>query len=140
MKHAVDYDIIRLVEQKYNEHRRAPLETDAARWIPYEQDDASFVRRAWKRLKFEYARKLVSLASSDNYSVRNEALRYLAAVKNLDSWQYSMLAERCDARTLTGLARTEGVDMRYFLDSRATNCNLNQDAFVQVRCLSLRHD
>lgn len=75
--------------------------------------ETSYLQK-WTALKFSFAKRLLVLATSDNRFIRRKAVRQLAKIKKLESWQYSQLADMIDARTAVGLARTPDVDPRIF--------------------------
>lgn len=75
----------------------------------------SIIDRFWDSMTFSYARRLLNLAQNENREYRLRAVESLSKIKNLDDWHYSFLAHMCDERTAVALARTEGVDQRFFL-------------------------
>ncbi|XP_075991078.1 protein SERAC1 [Anticarsia gemmatalis] len=71
--------------------------------------------RIWKSLKYSLAWKLLWLCRHGNKDQRNLALEQLAAFKNNKIWDCCKLAQALDKNTAVLLARTRGVDLRYFL-------------------------
>lgn len=64
--------------------------------------------------------------------MRWKATKYLARIKDLHNWQYSLLANECDSRTAIALARVEGVDSRYFVQPPGYGVICNQDYLVHI--------
>lgn len=75
----------------------------------------SFIDKFWDSVAFTYAKKLLTIAQSDDLRTRKKAVDALSRIKTLDDWHYSLLAHMLDARTAVGLARSEDVDLKYFL-------------------------
>ncbi|XP_063911696.1 protein SERAC1 isoform X3 [Zophobas morio] len=68
----------------------------------------------WKSLKYSFAKRLLTLANSENEFIRKKAVRQLSKIKNLENWQCSQLSSMIDPRTAVGLARTADSDLRLF--------------------------
>ncbi|KAF9406303.1 hypothetical protein HW555_013276 [Spodoptera exigua] len=71
--------------------------------------------RIWKSLKHSLAWRLLWLCRHGNKDQRNIALEQLASFKNNKVWDCCKLAQAMDENTAVLLARTRGVDLRYFL-------------------------
>lgn len=84
-------------------------------WISCDVEKENSISSIWKSLKFTYARRLLNLSKNDNKIVRLRAIKHLAEIKNLEKWQYSLLANTCDASTAVSLARFEGVNKSLFM-------------------------
>lgn len=104
-KHAAEY--IYVDDPSYN--RTFQLEYDKATRQP-----VGF-GRIWKSLKHSLAWRLLWLCRHGNKDQRNIALEQLAAFKNNKIWDCCKLAQAIDENTAVLLARTRGVDIRYFL-------------------------
>lgn len=115
LNNTVDTSIIELMEP----HKIAELEEKHIvflDWLKTYSTTESSIMQGWNSLKFIVARKLVALANSENKQVRMRAVRHLGSIKNLDNWHYSILARMCTAQTAVGLARTPGIDKRFFVE------------------------
>lgn len=88
------------------------------------------IEHAWNSFKLSYARRLLSLTLSDNIIVRDKALKKLASIKKLDDWHCSLLANSLDARTAIALARTKGVDPRFFIRPQVHYANYSKRMLV----------
>lgn len=86
--------------------------------------------RFWDSLSFTYSRRLLNIAQSEDENFRRRAVDALAHIKTLDSWHYSILAHMVDARTAVGLARSENVDLKYFLKPPSRYVIYNHDRIV----------
>ncbi|CAH0716491.1 unnamed protein product, partial [Brenthis ino] len=71
--------------------------------------------RIWKSLKYSLAWRLLWLCRNGNKEQQNLALDQLAAFKNNKHWDCLKIAQALDKTTAVLLARTHGVDLRYFL-------------------------
>ncbi|GLH04974.1 Protein SERAC1 [Gryllus bimaculatus] len=70
----------------------------------------------WVSWKNSLAWRLLHMAQTGDQRDRLEAVRSLVDIKDLKDSDYRQLAQACDARTAVGLARTRGVDLRFFLN------------------------
>ncbi|XP_044259794.1 protein SERAC1 isoform X1 [Tribolium madens] len=95
------------------------------------RQETSYLQK-WNALKFSFAKRLLVLASSDNRFLRKRAVRQLARIKKLETWQYSQLADMIDARTAVGLARTPGVEPRLFNNPPLRFLGHTHDMIVDV--------
>lgn len=90
-------------------------EVNLPSWLNGPNEKDVNISSIWNKMKFVYARRLLNLANSDNKTISLRAVEHLARIKNLEKWQYSLLANTCDAVTAVNLARTEGVNMLLFI-------------------------
>ncbi|PNF22236.1 Protein SERAC1 [Cryptotermes secundus] len=77
-------------------------------WFP------SFLK-FWRSLEQSYSWQLIAMAQTGDRNDRLKAVQLLAKLKSMKDWDYQHVAQMCDARTAVGLARTEGIDLRFFL-------------------------
>lgn len=96
-----------------------------------EYQDFSFYS-SWGNLKFSLAKRLLILANNDNKFIRTKAVRQLARIKKLDYWQFALLATMIDAKTAVGLARTENVDPRLFIEPPIQYLGHTQTMIINV--------
>lgn len=68
----------------------------------------------WKSIKHSIAWRLLEVAKTGNLHDRLKAIRQLSRIDNLKDWDYQHLAQICDSRTATALARNF-CDTRWFL-------------------------
>ncbi|KAK9745937.1 hypothetical protein QE152_g6568 [Popillia japonica] len=129
---AFDSYIVHLIEPQNNKNDVVKIEFDAARWVKASNSDETFHQRIWRNVKFAYAKRLLHLTTAANKSLRWKATKYLARIKDLHNWQYSLLANECDSRTAIALARVEGVDSRYFVQPPGYGVICNQDYLVHI--------
>lgn len=116
------------------EPQRRELEEDdkdfvTIKWFKTYQNTTSRLNRIWNSLTFSYARRLLSLASSESKAVRWRAIKQLAKIKYLDNWHYTLLAHMCDAKVAVGLARSKDVDLRFFTEPPY---KYNQEMLVNI--------
>lgn len=110
----LDVAVLDLPESTFTneEYQKPPKEF---LYMKYEYEKNPFVRW-WQALKFSYARRLLTLTTSENSLIRMKALKSLAHVHDLDNWQCSLLASGIDPKVAVGLARTENCDKRLFME------------------------
>ncbi|KAF2904971.1 hypothetical protein ILUMI_01214 [Ignelater luminosus] len=99
-------------------------------WIKTYDNNEQAAKKGWNSLKFAYARRLLNMTNSENSAVRRRAVKQLAEIKNLDNWHYSLLAHILDARTAVGLARTEDVDPRFFIQPPYRYLSYNHEMII----------
>lgn len=131
LNNTIDTSIIDLMEP------RVEQELDTKKfvyidWLKTYKATESTVTRGWNTLKFMFARRLLILANSDNREMRLRAIKHLGGIKNLENWQYSILAHMCNARTAVGLARTPKVDQRFFLQPQLKYATFNHYMLVKT--------
>ncbi|XP_076316885.1 protein SERAC1-like isoform X1 [Tachypleus tridentatus] len=78
-------------------------DNSSLKWLPWRKSD--------KRLHW----RLLKLAQSKDKQVRHIAIRALVELPGLQDADYQEIAQACDLQTAVGLARTRGVDLRFFL-------------------------
>ena len=85
--------------------------------IEYDKEVSNNVgfSRIWKSLKYSLAWRLLWLCRNGNKEQQYIALEQLAAFKNNKHWDCLKIAQALDKTTAVLLARTHGVDLRYFL-------------------------
>lgn len=101
-------------------------------WLKTYKATESSVAHGWSTLKFVFARRLLSLTNSQNQELRIRAVKHLGGIKNLDNWQYSILAHMSNARTAVGLARIPGIDRRFFTEPSLKYANFDHLMFVKT--------
>lgn len=114
----LDTSIVHFMEpMKHVDHKQEVDDNSVLiNWIKgYDNNEHQAAKKGWNSLKFAYARRLLNMTNSENSTVRCRAVKQLAEIKNLDNWHYSLLAHILDARTAVGLARTENVNPRFFI-------------------------
>ncbi|XP_052025185.1 protein SERAC1 isoform X1 [Apodemus sylvaticus] len=58
---------------------------------------------------------LLKKSRADDLAVRLEAVREMSGARHWHDYQYRIIAQACDPRTLIGLARSKESDLRFFL-------------------------
>ncbi|GAB0098153.1 GPI inositol-deacylase [Sergentomyia squamirostris] len=88
------------------------------------------IEKWWKAMKHSVAWRLLQMAQSTDRHDRIKAVRQLALVEHLKSWDYQHLAQLCDARTAVSLARSN-CDLRWFLAPRHLGVVRNPRALLK---------
>lgn len=71
--------------------------------------------RWWVAAQKSLAWRLMHVVKVGNKYEKERAIKSLANLKILSDWDCQTLAQACDAQTAVALARTEGVNLRFFL-------------------------
>lgn len=131
LNNTIDTSIIELMEP--------PIHHDANEkhfvfnnWLDQYKTTQNTFTKGWNALKFIVARKLIHVANSDSLDMRLRAVKHLAEIGNLEDWQYAILAHMCNAKTAVGLARTAGVDGRFFMEPQLKYSEMSHYMLVQT--------
>lgn len=108
----------------------------------FDQEGGTKEKRSWFASSFGFGRsldrpyswRLIAMTQNGNRNDRMKAVWLLANWKNMKDWDYQHLAQMFDARTAVGLARSEGVDLRFFLRPPNWHLSPSREALTDDVC------
>ncbi|XP_011506367.1 PREDICTED: protein SERAC1 isoform X2 [Ceratosolen solmsi marchali] len=91
----------------------------------------SFISKWWKTWNNNLAFRLFQVAYTGSKMERIKAIHSLSTMKDLKDWQYGQISQMLDARTAVALARSPGIDLRFFLKPPYFNQQLQIHEIVE---------
>ncbi|XP_050293179.1 protein SERAC1 isoform X2 [Anthonomus grandis grandis] len=132
LENALDTTVLQSMDTYIS--KEETLEDEIIEIEPYyfEFRKSSLIRWVLDTIKFNYARRLLSVAKGSDKYYRTKAANSLADMPYLDNWHYALIANMIDPRTAVALARIPHADKRLFLDPPYRYHNYNKDQLINA--------
>lgn len=127
----LDTYVVDVLEPPIQEYHDANKEFDL-NWLDTKEPSILSFRWIWNHIMFAYARRLLHMANNDEKQARLRTVQQLGSLKGLSTWNYYTLSKMCDARTAVGLARVDGVDLRFFAEPPLTYFSYNREKLLNT--------